>query len=832
MVHATGDRLGPYEIVSLLGTGGMGEVYRAHDSRLRRDVAIKRPSQRFNERFEREARVIAALNHPNICHIYDVGSDHIVMELVEGVSPRGPLPLDEALRIAGQLAAALDAAHEKGIVHRDLKPANIKITPGGLVKVLDFGLAKAVDDPPADGATITVGVTDIGTVVGTPAYMAPEQAQGSAVDRRADIWAFGVVLYELTTGQRPFRGDSVHATLAEVLGKEPDIAKAPARVRRLLGACLAKDRAERLSSIADWRLLLDSGAPAASQPARARWAPWAVAIAGVALGLFGLLRLDFAPAAPAASVRFSVPIPGGEASNTMVALSPDARDLVISSNEDGRYRLRVRPLDELEARLLPGTDGARFPFWSPDGTQIGFFADGKLKTILAAGGEPAVITPVNLTILGGTWPRDGVIVFSQERQLFKVNDKGGTPELLYKTDAGILFDPAALPDERHFLYVNNVEGVYVGSIDGAMPRRLLPDISTTVYSPDGYLLFARQSRLTAQPFNVETLALTGDAVPVTREAVMNDLLTPTLSAAGGAVVYVAQMPEQFVWMNRSGAPQVGKIGPPLYGMRSFRLSPDQTRLVFDFSPTQGVESSLEVAVLELGRGTLEPLTTERKTSFIPIFSPDGKQIAFTSNRMGRFNPYITGARDQERLVRDMRRKGGFPVDWSPDGRNLLWWADEDLWVVPVDGGTPHTLTNSRYGEGAGAFSPDGKWVAYVSNESTRDEIYLTPFPAEGGRRYTVSSGGGASPAWRRDGRGGTELFYVSGDGRLTAVPVTFRANEPQFGPAQTLFPVNRGTFSRSYEPSLDGQRFLVTAPATPGGASATVLLNWTRTLGK
>jgi Tol biopolymer transport system component/predicted Ser/Thr protein kinase len=825
MAHSTGDRLGPYEIVSMLGEGGMGQVYRAHDSRLRRDVAIKTSAQRFNDRFEREARAIAALNHPNICQIYDVGSDHIVMELVDGVSPRGPLPLDEALRIAGQIAEALEAAHEKGIVHRDLKPANIKITPGGLVKVLDFGLAKAVGEPSLDAATITMGLTGAGTVVGTPAYMSPEQAQGHAVDRRTDIWAFGVVLFELVTGRRPFEGDSVHATLAAVLAKEPDIDEAPARVRRLVHACLAKDPSNRLSGIGDWRLLLDVDTPAASTSARARWAPWAVAAAGIAVGIIGLLPFRSTPPAPA-PFQFAVPIPGGVASNVMLALSPDGRHLAISANENGKFRLWVRSLDDLETRLLPGADGARFPFWSPDSSQIGFFANEKLQTILAAGGEPVVITPVHSTILGGTWARDGVIVFSQSRQLFKVNDKGGTPELLYKPEKGILHDPSPLPDGQHFLYVHNLEGVNVGSIDGAPPRRVLPDISPTVYSPDGYLLFTRQSRLTAQRFDVRTLTLAGEAVPVTRESVKNDLLATMLSAStGGAVAYVPQLPEQLVWVNQSGV-QVEKVGSPQRWL-TFRLSSDQTKLAFDLSLAQ--DAKLEVAVLDMQRGTRDQLTTEGKVAFVPIFSPDGKQVAFTSNRMGRFNPYITSARDQERLVRDMGLTGGYPVDWSPDGKNLLWWGDDDLWVVPVDGGKPDNLTRSpRFGEQTGAFSPDGRWIAYVSNESDRDEIYLMPFPADGRRRYPVSSHGGASPAWRHDG---AELFYVS-EGRLTAVPVTFRGEEVQFGEAQRLFPVNWIGFSRSYEPSRDGQRFLVTAPATPGSAAVTVLLNWTQAIAK
>ena len=379
-----GDKLGPYEIISSIGKGGMGEVYKAHDPRLRRDVAIKVSAARFNERFEREARAVAALNHPNICTLYDIGPDYLVMELVEGSSPNGPLPLDEALRIAGQVAAALEAAHEKGIIHRDLKPANTIITPGGLVKVLDFGLAKILREPGPDGSTVTIGLTQAGTTLGTPAYMAPEQAMGNEVDKRSDVWAYGVLLYELFTGDRAFKGDSVQSTLAAVLTKEPPLDKLPARVRRLLRACLKKDPRDRLSHIGDWRLLLDEAdgnVPAAH--AAKSWTPWLAAAALVALGVFGLLRLT-APSAQPAVVQFGVPIPGGIARNAMLALSPDGRTIAISASEEGKFRLRVRRLDSLETRLLPDADGARFPFWSPDGRQIGFFADGKLKSILAA----------------------------------------------------------------------------------------------------------------------------------------------------------------------------------------------------------------------------------------------------------------------------------------------------------------------------------------------------------------------------------------------------------------------------------------------------------------
>lgn len=347
-----------------------------------------------------------------------------------------------------------------------------------------------------------------------------------------------------------------------------------------------------------------------------------IAATAVALAAFSVLRSASEPIPPGL-VRFSVPIPGGVAADAMLTLSPDGRSLAISAVEEGRFRLRVRRLDELEARLLPGADGARFPFWSPDGRQVGFFADGKLKTILATGGEPTIVADVDATILGGTWGRGGAIVLSMSRQMFKVSDKGGTPELLYKPDSGILFNPSFLPDGRRFVYVHNSNGVYVGDVDGAPAAHLLPDVSTTVYSPDGYLLFARQSRLTAQPFDVKTLALRGEAVPVTRESVVNELLAPVLSAGeGGALVYEPQSPEQLLWVSRSGAP-LETVGSA-QSWRTFRLSPDETRVAFDFSPTQGAESSFDVAVLDIRRGTTDRWTSEGKGALVPVFAPTAR----------------------------------------------------------------------------------------------------------------------------------------------------------------------------------------------------------------
>ncbi len=815
----------------------MGEVYKAHDSRLRRDVAIKVSAARFNERFEREARAIAALNHPNICTLYDIGPDYLVMELVDGSPPKGPLPLDEVLRIAGQIAAALEAAHEKGIIHRDLKPANVKVTPGGLVKVLDFGLAKMVREASSDESTVTMGLTEAGATLGTPAYMAPEQAQGNEVDKRADVWAFGVLLYELLTGNRAFKGDSVQSTLAAVLTKEPPLDKLPTRVRRLLRACLKKDPRERLAHIGEWRFLLDEDAPVQAALAHRSWVPswvpWAIAAVAVALGAFGLYRFTSAGTGTPSLISFNVPIPGGGGAEAMFALSPDGQNLAIAAPEKGQIHLWVRPLDGLEARLLPGAEGARYPFWSPNGKQIGFFAEGKLKKISLAGGDPTVVADVGNAgniVIGGTWGSQGVIVFATDNNLYTVEETGGNPVPLAHAASGLLVNPEFLPDGRHFLYVNRgVQvngGIQVGSLDGVAPKQILPDLSRAVYAGDN-LLFRRQGRLMAQPFDAATLTASGAAVPITRETVINSPSMGTsvlFSVAGSrALAYQAQSLEQLVWVDRTGTMKE-KVGPP-NEWDNFRLSPDQNKIAMDITIFQGGNSERDVALFDLARGTQERLTSDPESDMVPIFSPRGDRIVFTSRRMGRFNPFITSAPNQEKLVVDLGMPNGFPLDWSPDEKHILWRTDGDLWIVPVSGSEkPYAYAHTRFDKRDGVFSPDGHWVSYVSNESGRNEVYLESFPADAGKRYTVSSQGGTGPAWRRDGK---ELFFVAGDGRLTAVPVTMNGADVQLGRAESLFPMSPSTiFHRSYEVSKDGQQFLIATPAQAGGAAITVVLNW------
>ena len=840
MSFTAGTRLGPYEITAQIGVGGMGEVWSATDTNLGRQVAIKILPDAFAQdperlaRFEREAKTLASLNHPNIAIIHGLekadGVRALVMELVEGPTladriAQRPISIDEALPIAKQIAEALEAAHERGIIHRDLKPANIKVRADGTVKVLDFGLAKMVEPAAtmspglSQSPTITTpAMTQIGVILGTVAYMAPEQAEGKDVGKRADVWAFGVLLYELVTGRRPFHGDSVQATLAAVLTQEPDWNKVPERLQRLLRACLKKDPRERLSSIGDWRLLLEAGELRPVAPAAGTKLAWAAAVLGVGIGTFGLFRPE-KPAVEPPVVRFEVPVPGGVGTEAHFALSPDGRHIAIAAPEEGQLRLSVRPLDAREARLLPSTEDARYPFWKPDGSAIGFFADGKLKTVPLGGGSPAVITNVHPVVLGAAWSQQGTIVFSQGRDLYAVNENGGPPARLYG-GPGIPFEPVFLPDGRHFLFQEN--GLFVGTLDGA-PLVKIQDGGKAAYS-DGYLLFRRQGRLVAQPFDADTLKLSGAEIAVTSDNVTRAAGSESFSVAGGVLAYQEPALEQLAWRDRSGT-VMDKVGGPQQWV-AFRLSPDQSRIAWDFRPLGGV------AVFDVQRGTRERLQIRDGDlePSAPVFSSDGTQIAFLWNPDGRHNPYVTSAPNQERLLADVGTDAGYPVDWSPDGKHLLYWGDEDLWIVPVDGKTkPYTFARSAFDERDGAFSPDGRWIAYTTNESGRNEVYLQSFPQEGGTRYTVSSQGGFGPAWRSDGK---ELFFVAGDGRLTSVPVTIRGSNVELGRAQSLFPVTPTERHRGYHPSLDGQRFLVTMPEAAGGGAITVLLNWRRIVEK
>jgi Tol biopolymer transport system component len=889
MALNVGERLGPYEILAPIGAGGMGEVYRARDPRLKRDVAIKVSQERFSDRFEREARAVAALNHPNICTLHDVGPNYLVMEFIEGESPKGPLPLEEGLRIAGQIADALEAAHDKGVVHRDLKPANIKIKPDGTVKVLDFGLAKTAEPTtsgdPQSSPTLTISATRAGAILGTAAYMAPEQARGRPVDKRADIWAFGVVLYELLTGRMLFQGEDLTEVLASVVKDKPDLSAVPPQVHRLLSKCLEKDPNKRLRDIGDMALLLEEApvTPAAKiESPRRAWMPWAVAGA-LALALAALAAIHFRQTPPeSAAVRFQVPPPEGGSIARMMALSPDGRRLVFSGSAKGGVpQLFVRALDLLEARPLPETEGGIFPFWSPDGRFVAFTSpDRKLKKIDASGGpaqtlcsmDQSVGIPLGIPVgvpYAGFWTRDGFIFFGRPSGIFRVPQAGGEPVLVSPTDTaqGELFRayPQILPDGRHFLYLNGFKAaensaIYVGSFDGKVKKRLAAASRGFRYAPPaendkpGHLLFLREETLMAQPLHPQSWELAGDAFPVAERIAITG---PTYSAftvsENGALAYQPASDvgdaRQLTWFDRAGKP-LGTLGAPAAyenvalardGMRAAVSQYDQSR-------------NLNLWLIDVARGIPTRFTFEKTYDLDPVWSPDGSRIVFTSNRDGSYRLYAkntgSAAKEEQLHKADTVER---PCNCSPDGRVLMYTRFDpttrayNLWFLSGWAGDPADRKPAPYLETQFQttqcqFSPDGRWVAYASNEAQHaNEIYVQSFPA-GADKYRVSSEGGSQPRWRRDGK---ELFYMAPAGKLMAIDVKtaakFQAGIPRplfdshmWLPAEGMVNViNFLTFR--YDVTPDGQRFLVNTAAQAEPASSpgiTVILNWTAGLKK
>jgi eukaryotic-like serine/threonine-protein kinase len=866
-----------YKIVSKLGEGGMGAVYRATDTKLNRDVAIKvLPPALTNDaaylaRFEREAQVLASLNHPNIAAIYGIEQGAIVMELVEGGDLKGPMDLDQVLPIARQIAAGLAAAHEKGIVHRDLKPANLKITRDGVVKLLDFGLAKATEERSAAASatmspTMSLAMTQAGVILGTAAYMSPEQARGKPVDRRADIWAFGVVLYELLTGSTLFGGETITDILASVVRHEPELDKVPVQVRRLLRACLQREPNKRLQAIGDWELLLEQPSALAIAPplkASSRL-PW-IAAGVLLLGLGLLAAIHFRETPPeAAVVRTSLLFPGTappEFTNGLgfPALSPDGKKIVFGApSADGKNPLWVRNLDSLTAQPLAGTAGARFPFWSPDGRYIAFFADEKLKKIDAAGGAAIALASAPTTSArGGAWGPDGVIVFSPygsntARPMERVSASGGAPVEMPKATGRM---PWFLPDGKHFLFsilVGSVVEIRVGSLDGSDSKRIGAADTNAIYA-DGRALFMKDGTLLAQPFNVQTLSLTGEAAPVA-EDVITILNTATVgvftAAANGMLAYRtavgggSRTSMQLQWMDRSGKPG-DTLGPPS-NIAGVTLSPDGARVAIGRGDRNGYTSrERDVWIYDVARGAGTRFTSAPGVNRSAVWSPDGSQIAFTSNRGGSFDLYLkasNGGTGEPPLLKDVAAK--YPEDWSPDGKFLLYTVtaptgDPDQFVLPMTGEhrEPRPYLQSQFLEVDGRFSPDGKWVAYTSNESGSSEVYVRPFPDSQGGKTLVSGRGGAGARWRRDGR---ELFYISADRKMMAVPV-LPGRDFKVGPAVELFamPATDQLYSQiRYDVTADGKRFLVMTQ--PGGREAgapvlptlTLIQNWTAGLKK
>jgi Tol biopolymer transport system component len=870
-----GTKLGPYEILAPIGAGGMGEVYRALDTKLKREVALKVLPDSFARdpermaRFQREAEVLASLNHPNIAQIYGIEDRALVMELVAGEMLHGPLPLETALNYARQIADALEAAHEKNIIHRDLKPANIMITPAGVVKVLDFGLASVLsrdreEADPANSPTLTISPTRAGMILGTAGYMSPEQARGKPVDKRADIWAFGVVFFEMLTGRRLFDGETVSDTLAAVLKEEPDWTRVPAKVRRLLQACLQKDPKQRLQAIGDWKLMLAEDAPIATAPVRSRFGTAGWMAAGVVTVIAAAVAfVHFREQPPVAELtRFQIPLPV----NARPAgpfppqeVSPDGRKLAfVAAGADGKRQLWIRSLDSLEARLLPGIEPAlAVPFWSYDSRFIAFLsADHKLKKVDVLGG-PAQTLCVATAVWGGSWGRDGEILYAEGPPLgvMRVSAAGGTPTAVTALDPARQENlhefPKLLPDGRHFLYFrysttpgNN--GIYVGAMDAKPSQQsskplLVNDTDPEYYVPSGnsgsgYLLFYREGTVLAQAFNPNKLELSGDPVPVGEQVGVYGGLYGFFSAStSGVLIFVGGSPAgnvQLTWFNRDGK-NLGTVGEPGF-FRTLALSPDGK-----LAAVNRYDSSL------LGRGNLWLFNLTRggaPTRFTfdasqdenPVFSPDGSRIVFMSTRDGAPNLYqklTSGIKDEEPLLKSDQAK--FPSSWSRDGRFLLYTVASpkttgDIWILPMDGSRKASMLfqGTEFSETDAQFSPDGRWIAYDSDESGRIEVYVREFSLgsdgkpEPTPKHQISNGGGSGPVWGEDGK---QLFYMAPD-RATIMSAEI-TTKPAFEslPGKVLFQLPAGVTTGAG----GGNRLLVAVPVTQSGPQQfTVVMNW------
>ncbi|MGD1091622.1 MAG: protein kinase [Bryobacteraceae bacterium] len=877
MSLAPGTRLGPYEILGPLGAGGMGEVYRAKDTKLDREVAIKvLPSALAQHpdrlaRFEREAKVLAALNHPNIAIIYGLEDHAIVMELVEGptLADRiavGALPLDESLKIAVQIADALEAAHEKGIVHRDLKPANIKVREDGTVKVLDFGLATAVQSNTAersDGAnspTLTMGGTEVGVILGTASYMSPEQAAGKPVDRRADIWSFGVVLWEMLTGRRLFHGESVSHTLADVLRAEIDFGKLPAStpapIRELLKRCLDRDLKTRLRDIGEARIAIQkylanpTSSPdvtSATSPSRHLWL-WIAATSVCFLAAVALAFIHFRERQPEAPVVRSTLLPPDSATPDfgnglgLPTLSPDGLKIVFGARTaDGKDPLWVRSLDGLVAQPLAGTDGAIFPFWSPDGKFIAFFADSKLKKIDASGGPAITLADAPLG-RGGSWSPEGVIIFAPVNALgplLRVSSAGGASTPI-STAQGRL--PWFLPDGRHFLYQVQPGNstIRAGSLDGGESKMVIEAGSNALYA-EGHLLFLRDGALMAQTFDAKRLVTTGEAVPVAEhiQTVLNSGTVGVFSVSQtGMLAYRSGLGFsglELTWYDRAGK-KGAEVGEPA-GLVDFRLSPDRKSLAATIT-TGGYAN---IWTYDVSRGLRTRLTFEAANDQDPVWSPDGRNIILGSVRKGHRDLYrkqANGAGPEELLYSDDLEK--YPRSWSPDGNFLLYDAagpkTGGIWALPLTqqpGGSlkPFPVVQPPFSATLGEFSPDGRWIAYQSNESQRYEIYVTSFPPGSGGRRQISTAGGVLARWRPDGK---EIFYIAPDRRLMAAEVVVKGGTLEPGTVRPLFGSPDLTPGNPYyDVSGDGQQFLLrTFPEQKSAEPLTLVQNWVARLKK
>ncbi len=874
MALTTGTRVGPYEILSRVGAGGMGEVYKARDTKLNRDVAIKVLPAAFVQdsgrvaRFRREAQLLASLNHPNIAAIHGLeeseGVVALALELVEGEDlaerlTRGAILVDEVIEIAKQIAEGLEAAHEKGVVHRDLKPANLRLTRDGTVKILDFGLAKAYGgEAEAAGPSVNEGLSEAptmsrhnaeaGVIFGTAAYMSPEQARGGTVDKRADIWAFGVVLFEMLTGKRLFTGESVSDTLAAVLRQEIDWkalpASTPPRLSRLLERCLDRDSKRRLRDIGEARIALERrlGTPDTVRVSSGvRPMPWVIALSATIVAAVALWAPWRPATQPAPLLRLNAEL-GAAASlattfGPAATLSPDGRLLafVASERTEGRPLLHLRRLEQLDAAPLVGTEGARNPFFSPDGDWIAFFADGKLKKVSVSGG--AAITLCDAADdRGGTWAEEGAIFFTPSGQagvgLSRVSSAGGTPQTLTTPDPAFQEVthrwPQALLRGKAVLYTAGSRGNFE---DASLVVHTLEGDTTKVlhrrgyhgrYLPSGHLVFMHEGTLFAAAFDLDRLELTGEPVPALAGVSANPFTGRAQFdfSLDGTLVY--QRGEGFglavhiQWMDREGKLQPLRAAPGAY--YNIRFSPDGQRLALDIPEGK----NWDVWVYEWGRETLSRLTFDPGEDYFPAWTPDGRRIAFSSTRADQATRNVywqraDGTGEAERLTESKNHQ--FPRSWHPSGKFLAFeevnprtgW---DILILPLTSdeasgwkpGKPTVFLNGPFFEAGAAFSPDGRWLAYTSNESGRFEVYVRPFPDPRGK-WQVSTVGGIWPTWSRSRR---ELLYLAGDGRITVSAYklegsSFRSEKPRVW-SPGLVPLS---WARTYDLHPDGERVAV-----------------------